>query len=342
MPAVTKSKKRSVTAAASGEPSYAPPIYDPAAGKKALEALAPELDRLAEAELITVRVDVEAATYAALGVVGFVSSPDVRARFARLPREEFDVTHVDELELACFAALHALAEARAAGALETEARLPVALVTEALEVEARMQALCEYQLADDPAIKPELDRLRPGTGHRDLANDLLGYARIYELRADVVKADPKHYRADDAAHARELAGAMIQKLSAAMTPRAREAYDRYVENHQKAETTPVPDTLTPTWSSNGWVVPIFTTNDDLRTAFWYRVFDNAPENHVFKREEMTPGPTEVVVACGEVIDGLAGTYWGIRPGETHKTIVSPLAQHHGTVTFELWYIPPPP
>ncbi|WP_437989446.1 hypothetical protein [Sorangium sp. So ce145] len=228
MPAVTKSKKRSVTAAAAGEPSYAPPIYDPAAGKKALEALAPELDRLAEAELITVRVDVEAATYAALGVVGFVSSPDVRARFARLPREEFDVTHVDELELACFAALHALAEARAAGALETEARLPVALVTEALEVETRMQALCEYQLADDPAIKPELDRLRPGTGHRDLANDLLGYARIYELRADVVKADPKHYRADDAAHARELAGAMIQKLSTAMTPRARDAFDRYV------------------------------------------------------------------------------------------------------------------
>ncbi len=110
----------------------------------------------------------------------------------------------------------------------TEARLPVALVTEALEVEARMQALCEYQLADDPAIKPELDRLRPGTGHRDLANDLLGYARIYELRADVVKADPKHYRADDAARARELAGVMIQKLSTAMTPRARQAFDRYV------------------------------------------------------------------------------------------------------------------
>ncbi|WP_437739437.1 hypothetical protein WMF39_27310 [Sorangium sp. So ce1504] len=228
MPAVTKSKKRSATAAASGEPSYAPPIYDPAAGKKALEALAPALDRLSEPELITVRIDVEAATYAALGVVGFVSSPDVRARFARLPREEFDVTHVDELELACFAVLHALAEARAAGALETEARLPIALVTEGLEVEARMQALCEYQLADDPAIKPELDRLRPGTGHRDLANDLLGYARIYELRADVVKADPKHYRADDAARARELAGAMIQKLSTAMTPRARQAFDRYV------------------------------------------------------------------------------------------------------------------
>ncbi|XXT15175.1 hypothetical protein WME94_33490 [Sorangium sp. So ce429] len=228
MPAVTKTKKRSLTAVASGEPSYAPPIYTPAAGKKALDALASELDGLTEAELVTVRMDVEAATYAALGVVGFVSSPDVRARFARLPEEEFDISHLDALELACFATLHALAEVRAAGALETDARLPVALITEATEVEGRMQALCEYQLADDPAIKPELDRLRPGTGHRDLANDLLGYARIYELRADVVKADGKHYRAGDAARARELAGAMIQKLSAALTPRAREAYDRYV------------------------------------------------------------------------------------------------------------------
>ncbi|WP_437949720.1 hypothetical protein WME98_02025 [Sorangium sp. So ce296] len=228
MPAAMKTKKRSLTAVASGEPPYAPPIYTPLAGKKALEALAPALDGLAEAELVTVRMDVEAATYAALGVVGFVSSPDVRARFARLPREEFDLSHLDELELACFAALHALAEARAAGALATDARLPIALVTEAMEVEARMQALCEYQLGDDPAIKPELDRLRPGTGHRDLANDLLGYARIYELCADVVKADSKLYRAGDAARARELAGAMIQKLSTALTPKAREAYDRYV------------------------------------------------------------------------------------------------------------------
>jgi hypothetical protein len=79
-----------------------------------------------------------------------------------------------------------------------------------------------------PGLKPELDRLRPGTGHCDLANDLLGYARIYEMRADVVRADRKHCRAGDAARARELAGAVIQRLSAAMTPKARAAYDRYV------------------------------------------------------------------------------------------------------------------
>jgi len=37
----------------------------------------------------------------------------------------------------------------------------------------------------------------------------------------------KHYRAADAGRARELAGILIQALSAAMTPRARAAYDSY-------------------------------------------------------------------------------------------------------------------
>lgn len=214
--------------APTGQPSsYAPPVYDPAAGKQALEALGAELAALGDAEIGNLRVDVEAATYAALGVAGFIGAPEVKARFERLPPEEFDMTAVSGLGTACFATLYALAEARAAGALESEARIAPEVAAEAAEVEARMQALCEYQLQDDPEIRPELDRLRPGVGHRDLANDLLGYARIYDLRADLVKGDQKHYRPTDAARARELAGKLIQALSAAMTPRARAAYDSY-------------------------------------------------------------------------------------------------------------------
>jgi hypothetical protein len=221
-------KKKVKTPPIPEDPAYTPPTYGPAAGKRALDALGPELDAIAEAQLVTAKVDVETATYAALGVVGFVSSAGVRARFARLPVEEFDIAHIDCLEPTCFATLYAIAEARIAGALENNARLPTTLIAEASEVEARMQTVCEYLLGDDRTIKPELDRLRPGTGHRDLANDLLGYARIYDMRADVVKSDQKHYRAGDAARALELAGAIIQKLSADMTPRARAAYDRYI------------------------------------------------------------------------------------------------------------------
>lgn len=179
------------------------------------------------ANLVTLNLDVEAATYAALGVAGFLADPKVHARFARFHKKEFDIANVDGLAPACFATLHALAEARAAGALATEAKVPPEIAAKAAEIEGRMQRVCEYLLGDEPEIAPELDRLRPGSGHRDLAGDLLGYARVYELRPDVVKADPKHYRPDDAAKARELAGAIIQALSAALTPKAREAFDRY-------------------------------------------------------------------------------------------------------------------
>ena len=207
---------------------YEPPTYHPDAGKKALHDLTAELDAFSEADFVTVKVDVEAATYAALGVAGFIADPQVHARFARLPKEELDLAMVDGLGTSCFAMLYALGEARAAGALENEITVPIETQVEAAAVEKRMQAVCEYNLSDDPEIQPVLVRLSPGNGNRDTANDLLGYARIYELRPDVVKADPKNYRPDDLAKARKLAGKIIQALSAAMTPRARVAYDRYV------------------------------------------------------------------------------------------------------------------
>lgn len=208
--------------------TYEPPVYHPDAGKKALAALTPELDALAASDFTTLKLDVEAATFAALGVAGFVADPVVHARFAHLPKEEFDLACVDGFQAACFATLYALGEARAAGALATDIKVPHEITTEAEEVEKRMQAVCEYHLGDDPEIAPELARLRPGSGNRDVAGDLLGYARIYDLRPTVVAADKKNYRPDDAAKARDLAGKIIQRLSAAMTPKAREAFDRYV------------------------------------------------------------------------------------------------------------------
>lgn len=207
--------------------TYEPPTYHPDAGKKALQALTPRLDALAESDFVTLKVDVEAATYAALGVAGFIAAPHIHARFARLPAEEIDPAHVDGLGSACFAMLYALGEARAAGALATDVKVPPETQAEAVKIETRMQAVCEYLLSDDPDISPELDRLRPGSGPRDTANDLLGYARIYDLRPGIVKSDPKNYQPGDAEKARELAGKIIQALSAAMTPKARVAYDRY-------------------------------------------------------------------------------------------------------------------
>lgn len=205
--------------------AHGPFTYDSVAGAEALAALRPALAAIAPEDVDTARLDVEAAAYAALSIAKLVQSDDVRPRFAELPARAFEMANADGLAPAALAALAALEAAQDEGAQDTEAKVPPALAAEAAEIEQRMQTVCEYHLSDDPEIAPLLDRLRPGTGYRDLLNDLKGYARIYERRADVVKTDTKNYRPGDLKRARELAAILGQAFFDTMSPRAREAYD---------------------------------------------------------------------------------------------------------------------
>jgi len=203
-------------------------VYNSDEGAKALAALRPVLDALPAEEVGTIRLDVSVAAYAALAVARYVQSPDVRPRFAALPTGAFDMTHADELGQTCFAALYAITEAQAEGALDTEAQLPPAIAAEATELEKRMQTVCEYQLSDDPQIAPLLAILRPGTGYRDLLNDLKGYVWIYEKRPEAVKLDGKNYRPEDLKRAKEMIGIIGLAFSDAMSPKAWQAYDTYL------------------------------------------------------------------------------------------------------------------
>jgi hypothetical protein len=188
--------------------------------------LAPRLKALEPHDIVSARVDVDAAALASLATYARATAPTLRARFQKQQEVgEFDIAHLDDLEDLAFAVLFAHAEASAFRATETGAKLPATLVERAIELEERMQALCEYHFLDDPEIAAELDRLRPGNGHRDLASDLNGYARIYELRRDVVAADRKHYRDTDIGDARAVAGAILNLLSTTSTSKARIAQD---------------------------------------------------------------------------------------------------------------------
>lgn len=215
-------KKKSTVPPAPGQPRH----YDPNLGKTALSNLATRISALEPHELVTSRVDVEAAALAALATYARATAPALRSRYQKqYEAGEFDLTHLDELENLAFAVLYAHSEAVALRATDSGAKLPAALVERAIEIEERMQALCEYHFRDDPEIAAELDRLRPGSGHRDLASDLNGYARIYELRRDVVAADRKHYRDTDMDDARAVAGVILNLLSSGATTKARSAQD---------------------------------------------------------------------------------------------------------------------
>ncbi|MBK9264049.1 MAG: hypothetical protein IPM54_30135 [Polyangiaceae bacterium] len=215
-------KKKPPAPPAPGQPRH----YDPSLGKLALAQLAPRLKTLQPEDLLSTRIDLDAAAFAALATYMRATAPALRARFQKQhDAGEFDIAHLDDLEELAFAVLYAHAEASAHRASDSGAKLPAALVERAIELEARMQALCEYHFRDDPEIAAELDRLRPGTSHRDLASDLNGYARIYDLRRDIVALDRKHYRETDLVDARAVAGVIFTTLSAGASSKARIAQD---------------------------------------------------------------------------------------------------------------------
>lgn len=215
-------KKKSSVPPAPGQPRN----YDPNLGKTALTHFADRMQAIEPQEILSTRVDVEAAAFAALATYVRATAPALRSRFQRQHDiQEFDILHLDDLENLAFAVLYAHSEVGTQRATESGARLPIALVERAIEIEARMQALCEYHFRDDPEIAGELDRLRPGVGHRDLAADLNGYARIYEMRRDVVGHDKKHYRETDIEDARAVAGVIFNLLSTGTPSKARSAQE---------------------------------------------------------------------------------------------------------------------
>jgi hypothetical protein len=203
-----------------------PPAYDPTAAAAYLKAYRPRLDAISAADLLVPRLDVRAAALAALGVYAFITQADaLQARFQKQHSlGEFDIATIEALKAAAFLVFFTHAQAETAGAFATDAKVPASLIQEGLELEGRMQELCEYRFKRDPQVAPLLALLRPGTSYRDLAGDLLGYADIYEMSPAKVASDTTNYHATDVADARRVAGDILAHLATAMTPKAKEAY----------------------------------------------------------------------------------------------------------------------
>jgi hypothetical protein len=206
--------------------SFTPEHYDPAAARDAAARWHHTLAGLHAEQLQPVRVDVNAAALALLNVHGFATQvTELHARFAALATAgEFNLQNLSALRDLAFLLIDAHREAEATGAFKTDAKVPADLASAARDVEKRMQALCEYKFGTDVEIVPRLDALRPGSGPRDTALDLLGYADIYDLRPNEVVSDTTNYRATDQADARRLAGEILSCLASAMSPKARAAY----------------------------------------------------------------------------------------------------------------------
>lgn len=199
------------------------PQFDPIQGKAAADALLPRFEALPNDNLVAINADIGLAAVAALGIAARANAPDMLARFKTLPTSEFDAKLVEDLATMAWACWYLATEVQKARSLTSDAKLPGNLVQKAITIEARMQACCEYYFNDDPEIGPYVAMLRAGSGHRDLAADLLGYAEIYRDHYDVVSHDKKYFRATDADEAVDVAEEMLNILGSRLGPEGNQA-----------------------------------------------------------------------------------------------------------------------
>ena len=185
---------------------------DPQAAEKAFKVVRDRLLAMSGDGLASVSTDRVKAAVKAAAIGRFVKRKDVRAAFASLPKDRFDMKHIDDLETLALATWHLAVALQSASAGKSEAKLPVSLVDGAMKIKTRMVALGEYNFGDDEADGKELASIKLGSGYEDLANDLIRLAKVYNKRREEVKRDPKNYVATDEADAGRLAHEIMRQL----------------------------------------------------------------------------------------------------------------------------------
>lgn len=141
---------------------------------QAFALLKPEIDAVADEDLVTIMTDITHSAETAFVAAGRIESlmPDL----ATLPAEHFDLARVRKLRLYAGALLytHVLTMAP-----KTEVKL-TAMLEEAMSIKRSLLAVAEA-LAQLGYISPEhVAAIRSGQGHHDTANDLTALANIYE------------------------------------------------------------------------------------------------------------------------------------------------------------------
>jgi len=198
-----------------------PPVYEPKTAEDLLTAYLPRFKAIVADRLELPRFDVDTVGRVLLGVYAFTQSPHVLPIYqGAAGADHFDLANLAHLRDGTLVLLHTFRKAEAAGALKSNAKVPAELDAESLDVEKRMQSVCEGFFPDDPIVQ----QLRPGIGYVDRAYDLFGYADVYEQKAATV-AGHVLFRPTDKNLARTLAGRLLTEVSKTMNPDQKQAVD---------------------------------------------------------------------------------------------------------------------
>ena len=192
-----------------------PEALDVGAAQLAFEQLLAELEQLDERGLQSVRVELQLAAAIAHSVAMRDKADARRNKLALVAQGSvFNLSVLDHLPLIALAAWHVRRKQLEAADAASVARVAENTLRESQLTRKRMLQVLTHYFEEHPVYGKRISAIRAGTGYLDLANDLLSVAELYELSEvkAIVAQDPMHYRADDPAHARQLAQELFQSL----------------------------------------------------------------------------------------------------------------------------------
>lgn len=149
---------------------------------------------------------------------GLLRAPDTWSKIKDLAKAGVvDLPLLDNLADTARAAWFSRYRLLQVNATHTEATLPVSLVDDSFALRRRMLKTLEYNLEGDPTATAPLAAICAGSGHQDLAHDLLAASAFYRERKSDIEHDKKNYRKPDEAEARKLADWILRLLGAIIT-----------------------------------------------------------------------------------------------------------------------------
>jgi len=192
--------------------------YDERVGEQSFGNTAELRATYSDATLPSVELHQSAAI--ALNVVKQLKEPQRAARLKLIPESLLPYEMRERLEPAAWAVWYASVRRTSAEVSESSAKVSVNTLTKATETKARMMRVVEYILGDHPEAGSEVESIRAGTGHFDLAMDLSRLAVLYRDYAEDLADAGRRYRPKDQGLANSLSGSILRELGSTDSPHA--------------------------------------------------------------------------------------------------------------------------
>lgn len=160
-----------------------------------------------------------------LAVARYASMPEIRASFELLPKDFFDIRHLDMLTDLGWAAWSTNVRYNELLATKSKRVVPPDLAERATARKKRMLRVLAYHLYDDPLVALRLQSVGKRPGYLNAASDLTVLADLYKTHKKQLVSDTKWFRDADINEAEEDAAQLMRCLGVGLEDSTKEAVE---------------------------------------------------------------------------------------------------------------------